>query len=133
MRVAQAVDDADAVLLENPTSLGRSVTGDEQQRPPGMRLSLVDEAPRRGRVDLLLELDCHRRARVAVGDDGVAAPIGRLRPSLHGQAGDAPQDIQRTSFELTFYLHYFALIHSECEDSTISEESKESKRRQSSR
>ena len=129
MRVAQAVDDADAVVHEDATSLGRGAAGDEQQRPLKMSLRPLNEVPRRGRVGLLLELHCHRRARVAVGDDGVDAPIGGLGPSLHGQAGDAPQDIQRTSFELTFYIHYFTLIHSACEDSTIREESKESKQR----
>jgi len=82
--VAEAIDNADAVLLKDLSRLRSGLICDEQDRSVHAGAGLVDELPRGGRVRTLLDLNGNAGAATRESDEGVGPAIRPAGLSYNG-------------------------------------------------
>ena len=115
VHVPQAIDDGHACTLKDLPSFRRCGPGDQQQ--PGVlgKVPCVHgELPRGGRVGLRLRLQLHYVGD-ATSTDNKVGPSSTGRGFSHADLGNVVEDSQRLLLERSLNIHYWFLIHSDCE------------------
>src|SRR5262249_36578179 len=121
VNVAEAVDDRDAVILQDCPCLGGGLASDEQQRQTWASLHLVHELPCGGRRGVMPDLDSGMSVAAGEVQGGVPSAVRPSRLGGHGQARGCSEDAEGLGLERALDVHSFWLIHSDCEHSTNSE------------
>jgi hypothetical protein len=118
VRVAESVDESDAVALEYLPRFRRGVSRDKQDTALRVAARLVDDAPGGGRIGVALCLDRDGFGDAPELDDGVRWPSA-TRPNLDRHARDVTKDSGCLRIQVPGYLHQLSLLHNESENSLL--------------